>query len=327
MNLAETLRVLARRWYILLVGVLLAAGAVIGVWTKVPPRFERTATQVLLPGKKSLPLNGQNPYLYLGGLTLAADVVVRAVGSDNIRRDINEQHPGTEVEVSRDPTTAGPVILLSVSSTRDEVAADVLRQLTLKTAQVLGDLQQEERIPTAERMTVVTLTIDAVGVLRDRTRLALSVGAGVGVIALTLLAAALTEGIIRRRKRRRAVRAKDVGDSSTPRRGADSEVATAAAASTGSGVSGDEAATNDRSPEGAPAPDDQESRDTSVGAVPGDETYQHRHSSVDPAGDADSGSADISPRVSVDADRAPNGVGRAARARRTISVGTDEPSA
>lgn len=204
MNLAQTLRKLLRRWYILLAGLLLAGGAVVGVWMKVPPRFERSSTQVLLPGRASLPQGGQNPYLFIGGLTLAADVVVRAVGSENVAKELAEAHPGIEIEVSRDPSTAGPVILITVGATSDDEAAVVLQLLNQRTAAVLSELQQDEAIPARERMTVVTVTMDQHGTLKDRTRLIVSAAAGVGTVVLSVLVAALVEGLAGRRERRRS---------------------------------------------------------------------------------------------------------------------------
>lgn len=215
MNLAQTLRRLLRRWYILLLGLLLAAGAVVGVWMKVPPRFERSSTQVLLPGQASLPRGGGNPYLFIGGLTLAADVVVRAIGSENVVKELEVAHPGIEIAVTRDPTTAGPVILITVGASSDDEAAVILQLLTHRTATVLRELQRDEAIPAKEQMTIVTVTMDEHGTLKDRTRLILSVAAGAGVIALSVLVAALVEGLSGRRGRRRATvkEAPDLGGS------------------------------------------------------------------------------------------------------------------
>lgn len=329
MNLADTLKMLARRWYIVLLGVLLAAGAVIGVWATVPPRFERTATQVLLPGKKSLPQDGQNPYLYLGGLTLAADVVVRAVGSDDVAREIDEQHPGTEIQVSRDPTTAGPVILMTVTSTRDQEAAAVLQQLTQRTALVLNDLQQEERIPVAERMTVVTLTIDTVGVVRDRTRLVIGGVAGLAVVALALLAAALTDGVARRRQRRRADGAPGVESASVPRRAADAGLTTTPRLG-----AGDEDEV-DPSPADEPAEGNRTSSHSvdlegPTSAPDAERTDGPAKDIPDLAADESSGADSALAMASADqpaASAAPNGSKRRTRSRRPVAAVEHETSA
>lgn len=209
MNLADTLRSLLRRWPIPLVGLLLAAGAVVVLWQNVPPRFERSSTQVLLPGRASLPEGGQNPYLYIGGLTLAADVVVRAVGSENVANEIGRDYPNVDIEVRRDPTTSGPVILITVSALSDDEAAVVLNLLTKRAEVVLADLQVREKIPTAERMSIVTLTLDDHSTLKDRTRLFVSAAAGVGILALSVLTAAFVDGLSSRRAARRAAPEED----------------------------------------------------------------------------------------------------------------------
>lgn len=203
MNPTETLLRLLRRWPILLAGLILAAVAATGAWLKVPPHFERSSTQVLLPGRASLPERSQNPYLYIGGLTMAADVVVRAVGSENVANEVERDHPGVEVDIRRDPTTSGPVILITVSAPSDEEAATVLGILVLRAGTVLAELQREESIPAAERMSIVTLTTDDHSTLKDRTRLLVSVAAGVGVAGLSVLAAAVVEGLASRRGARR----------------------------------------------------------------------------------------------------------------------------
>lgn len=199
MDLGETIRKLLRRWYILLAGMLLAVGAAAGVWLQVSPGFERTASLVLLPGRASLPEPGHNPYLYIGGLTQAADVVVRAVGSKNTLHEITEDFPGTAVEVTRDPTTAGPLIRIAVTAPSDDEAAAVLALLVERTGTELELLQNAELIPDNDRISIVPVTIDAQSEPKNRTRLILSAGAGIAVVGLTLVLAAMLEGLSRRR--------------------------------------------------------------------------------------------------------------------------------
>jgi hypothetical protein len=212
MNPADTLLRLLRRWPILLAGLVFAAGAAAGAWFTVPPHFERSSTQVLLPGRASLPERSQNPYLYIGGLTMAADVVVRAVGSENVANEIQRDYPGVGVEIRRDPTTSGPVILTTVSALSDDQAATVLTVLAKRAETVLAELQQQESIPAAERMSIVTLTIDDHSTLKDRTRLLVSVAAGIGIAGLSVLAAAIVEGLASRRAARRAAPSSEPSD-------------------------------------------------------------------------------------------------------------------
>lgn len=201
MNLAETLRGLLRRWYIVVPGLIAAIAVAFGAWTVVKPGYERTATQLLIPGQLSLPENA-NPFLFLGGLSNAADVLVRAVGSETVINDILEDEQGVEVEVSRDGSTSGPVILITVTARSDEQAASVLATLVERTGVELEVLQDAERIPAGNRITVMPITIDDTSTLQQRDRLVATVGAGILVAIIAVVAASLVDGLARQKRRR-----------------------------------------------------------------------------------------------------------------------------
>lgn len=203
MNLAGVMRGLARRWYIAVPGLLVVAALALGMWTRVAPGHERTATQLLLPGAASVPDNA-NPYLYLSGLSVAADVVVRAVGSDNVQNEVNEKYPKTEVVVARDSSTAGPVIVITVTAASDEKAAAALGYLVDKTRSVLAQLQDAEKIADAERISVAPISVDTRSVLQQRNRLVATALAGAAGVVVVLLATALVDGLITQRARRAA---------------------------------------------------------------------------------------------------------------------------
>lgn len=197
MSFADTLKGLLRRWYITVPGLLLAVAVALGVYAKVPPEYERTATQVLLPGEGSVPEGATNPYLYIGGLTQAADIIVRVLASEEIAGAVAKDHPGTKVVVERDPTAAGPLIQIRVTSDDDAVAGAALTQLTDETARVLAQLQKEQHVSRKDTMTSSTLTFDEVGQPQQKMRLALTAGAGLLLAALALVAASLVDGLLR----------------------------------------------------------------------------------------------------------------------------------
>ncbi len=201
MNLVETLRGLLRRWYITFPGLVLAIAAAVGAWMVVPVQYERTATQFLLPGAASMPENS-NPFLYLGGLSYATDVVVRALGSENVLNEVTEDNPGVAVTVARDGSTSGPVVVTTVTATDDELAGAVLESLVGKTEGVLSELQDGEDIPADNRISAVTLTVDERGEVQQRNRLVATVGIGLAIAAVTLLTAGLVDGVTRQRRRR-----------------------------------------------------------------------------------------------------------------------------
>jgi hypothetical protein len=201
MTLADTLRGLWRRWYIVIPGILLAAALAAGAWSVIPPGYERSSTQLLIPGAASMP-EGANPYLFLGGLTPAADVLVRAVGSENEKNDVIEEYPGVEIKVTRDVSTAGPVVLIAVTAASDADAEEVLGVVVNRTETLLDQLQETEKIAETNRVTLLPVTVDSQSLLDQRNRFLAVAGVGLAGTALTLIVASLVEGLSVRRKRR-----------------------------------------------------------------------------------------------------------------------------
>ncbi|GGH49070.1 hypothetical protein [Microbacterium album] len=214
MNIADTLRGLLRRWYIAAPGLLLAVAAAGAVWLHVPPTYERSATQLLLPGEASLPqpepvagqdddeeVPGANPFLFLGGLTTAADVLVSAVGSPDSVSVATDLFEGSEVTVARDPRTSGPMLLVTVSAPSDRAAARLIDVMLDRTEQVLEELQTEQKVPEAARVRVSPIAVDSESVLRGRDRTLLAAAAGAATALLTLFVTAAVDGLARRPRR------------------------------------------------------------------------------------------------------------------------------
>lgn len=202
MILADTLRGLWRRWYIVLPGILVTVGLAAGAWSMISPGHVRSSTQLLIPGPESMPA-GANPYLFLGGLSPAADVLVRAVGSENARNEIGEEFPGVEIDVSRDVSTAGPIILISVTAASDADAEEVLQLLIERTETTLDTLQGAENIAAENRVTLLPITVDGQSALYQRSRFIAVAATGLVGVALTLFVASLVDGLSVKRQRRR----------------------------------------------------------------------------------------------------------------------------
>ena len=199
MNIAEPLRGLLRRWYITFPGIVLAIAVAVGAWVLLPASYERSATQLLLPGNGNIPTN-TNPLLYLGGLSFAADVLVRAVGSESNLNAIHKQYPNATVVVTRDDTSGGPFIIVTVDAPTDAEAGKVVSLFVERTASELASLQQSQGITGDHRIGVVPVAVDDKGTIQQRTRLVATFGGGAAVLALSLLAASLVDGLSRRRR-------------------------------------------------------------------------------------------------------------------------------
>ncbi|WP_438354507.1 hypothetical protein [Microbacterium sp. CJ88] len=201
MNIADTLRGLLRRWYIVFPGIIVAMATALGTFAAVPPGYERTATQLLLPGTGTVPPGVTNPFLYLGGLTQAADIVVAVMKSGEVAGVVASEYPGTDVVVQRNPTVSGPVIQIIVTARSDADAGAALDALVNETSTVLDRLQTEQNVTADDLMTVSTLTQDQQSTLQQKNRLLLSAGVGIGLVLLTLIIASLVDGLARRGRR------------------------------------------------------------------------------------------------------------------------------
>jgi len=181
----------------------------------VPVEYERTATQLLLPGAQSMP-EESNPFLYLGGLSYPTDILVRALGSENVANEVTDEFPGVKIEVLRDTSSSSPVVLVTATSADDAATGRVLDYMVQRTQTMLADLQDAESIPASNQITVTTLTIDSECEPQSLTRLIVTAVAGVAILAVTLLLASLIDGISRQRRRRRNAPVGERKATSTP---------------------------------------------------------------------------------------------------------------
>ena len=156
---------------------------------------------LLLPGEQSIP-EGGNPYIFLGGLSQAADVLVRAAGADAVVNEVTADYSGVEVEVKRDGSTAGPVILIKVTASTDGDAEAALGDLVATTESILDDLQESEGIAPDNQIVVTPITIDSESTLEQRHRAIVSVGGGLAVAAGAIVLAGLIDGLTVQRRRR-----------------------------------------------------------------------------------------------------------------------------
>ena len=226
----EVLGSLWRRWYITFPGLLVAGLLAVGAWFVVPPTYERSASEFLVPGSGSLPQNATNPFLYLNGLTQAADVLVRALGSNNVASEIQRSYPGAGIQVLRDPSTAGPVIVITVNARSDADAAQIIDILLKRTQTELEGFQAGYSVPSSDLISVKRLTIDQQGTVRRRTQLLATGGALVAGAILAILVAVVVDGLASRRPRKsRKDGAPRGAGAPTPRGGEASEASEAEA--------------------------------------------------------------------------------------------------
>jgi len=198
-NLSESL---LRRWYLVVAAMCLVAALAALTYVHVAPTYQANASVVLLPPKSTVVVGG-NPYLYLGGLSQALDVLTRSIDGDTTREGILGNRQDLDYTVEPDRTTAGPILLVQASGPTVSETLDVLNAVLAVVPVNLRQLQDDLRVATASQITSMTLTVDQKPTIVGKKRLRAVIGvAAIGAGGAVLLIGAL-DGILLSRTRRR----------------------------------------------------------------------------------------------------------------------------
>lgn len=221
MYLSDLLAGLRRRWYALLLGLTLTALLCVGAIRITPVEYVAQSSVLLLPPATTVGTGG-NPYLALGGLQGAADVLARAMSGDEISQEIAPPSGTATYTFQPDATTNGPMLVIEVRDISNDGALATLDSLLIKSPEVLKDLQVKVAAPEDSLIRIGTITrpVDAEPDSKAQLR-SLIVALAVGV-AITLFGTTLLDGYLLRRRARNDVSDASAGrmrPSSTPRSG------------------------------------------------------------------------------------------------------------
>ncbi|ASD23306.1 hypothetical protein B7495_15290 [Cryobacterium sp. LW097] len=202
MTLKNFLRGLGRRWYVVLIGLVLTGVAAGVVYSEVQPTYQRNATLLLMPAASSVP-EGENPYLFLGGLGQASDVLVNTMASQTVRESLLDGHPAADATVQRIATSSGPLLSVTATGSTNSEVALVLDRALSGVQTNLSSLQTRADVPEVERITAMPLTTDETSTVIQKSRLEAVAATAAAGFALTLLLAGLVDGLLLSRDRRR----------------------------------------------------------------------------------------------------------------------------
>ncbi|AXH96398.1 hypothetical protein [Ornithinimicrobium avium] len=193
------LTALRRRWYLLLLSLLVTAAATYLVVDRVPPTYELRADVVLLPPDALLE-EGENPFLALGGLNQALDVLVRAFPPE-LRQEVHDT-TGAEFEVVRDPGASGPIMLVTATAPTPSGVDQALGAVLDATPRILEGIQDDTDVPAEDQIISMVLyqEVTPERSLTPTLRAGVLVG-GVSLLAGVLAIAAVDGLLLRRRGR------------------------------------------------------------------------------------------------------------------------------
>ncbi|NMM31888.1 MAG: hypothetical protein HHJ10_12840, partial [Cellulomonas sp.] len=200
MYLSDLLRGLGRRWYFVVLGLLATAALSVGAMRLVPVDYVAQSSVLLLPSSSTVGTGG-NPYLALGGLQGAADVLARAMTDDTISTHIAPQGSKVKYTVTRDTTTNGPMLIIMATDVTSDGALSTLNATLAQAPNVLRQLQSSVGAPSNTLIGLGTITQDTIAQPEIKSQLRAVILAGVVGLALTVFGTNLLDALVIRRKR------------------------------------------------------------------------------------------------------------------------------
>ena len=202
---ADLVAPLRRRWYVLLLGLGLIAALTIAVARQSQASYQAEASVVLLIGPDAIPTGG-NPFLYLGDLVQARDVVVRAINAYEVREEITAGfEEGADYAVTPDPTTSGPALIVVATGPSEQKAVQIRGAVLSALPSRLTAIQDEAGVAEGARFRAITLADDdPVGTDTRAMLRSLVVVLVIGGALTVLLAGAYDSIALSRQRKKRA---------------------------------------------------------------------------------------------------------------------------
>ncbi|MFF3916954.1 Wzz/FepE/Etk N-terminal domain-containing protein [Streptomyces sp. NPDC001852] len=200
MDLAEIFRVIRRRWYVLLPGLLLTAGLTVAVALLVPVTYQSQSTVVLLNSQKATVAYDGNPFLSSQtSLTGMADSLARNLNSDDSLRDLTSRGATGTFEAKLADNAQGPLMWLTVTGTDKAAVLASDRILTTYAQDRLDQFQKQQSVAPKAMIRMTTVVPPQNPVAQTKARLEYMVMAGCLGLVLSLVAVFYVEA--RRRSR------------------------------------------------------------------------------------------------------------------------------
>lgn len=205
MYFEDAVKVLLRRWYIVLAGLVLT-GIAAGTAIYLVPTEYQTQGQMLLLQPADVSSDGVlvNPFLNLPpSLSVMGSLVAANAMSKDTERDLAENGFTSEYSVALAPGT-GPLLELSTQDTDPALALATLHELIRRMSIVLDDYQAEKQLPQNLLVEPTQLNVSSQAEALPGSKIrALAVIGAVGII-VTLLGAFSVDRIFMKRRKEKA---------------------------------------------------------------------------------------------------------------------------
>lgn len=222
---------LRRRWYLVLVAVVVAVGACYGVVTAVGPTYEtKGAVLILPPGAMSSDPSSTvgNPFLSLSGVSQARDVVIRTMMSKTFMEELCEssgdsEHsamvqalcqpdPSLSFVATPDFTSSAPMIIITVEADSPANGGAALKAIAGRIPSILDDLQADLGLRKKALISSAPIVMDYQPDVVHKDQIRAGIVAGVGALGVGLLIVGLADGLVLRRRKARSAVDEQVGE-------------------------------------------------------------------------------------------------------------------
>jgi hypothetical protein len=189
----NSLKVLARRWYIVAAGLLLTLGGALGVNALIAPSYTAVGSLVLaVPPNLPERAASSNPYLAYGNLAVAAKVVASGMNQPSVVREQRTKGATGGFVVDLDPERSSPIITVNSTARTAAEAIKTVEVVTAGVQQLLADRQKSLGAPQNTWITANSVVVpeEANRAIGSRLR-AVSAVLVLGVIGTLTLAFAI----------------------------------------------------------------------------------------------------------------------------------------
>jgi hypothetical protein len=199
-DLAEIARVMRRRWYVLLPGLLLTGALAAAIIVVLPMKYQSQSTVELLNSQKATVAFDGNPFLSTQtSLTGMADSLGRNLNSDAAKADLRARGVTDGYNAMIADNAQAPLMWLTVTGAEPSQVLAEDKTLTAYAAERLEQFQTQQSVPQNAMIRMVTIVSPQTPVAQTKTRIEYTVLAGLVGLALSLVATFFVEA--RRRPR------------------------------------------------------------------------------------------------------------------------------
>lgn len=196
----SNLRVLRRRWYATLAGVLLTVGLAAAAMSLVPVRYLAETELLLLPPRSpGIDGTNSNPYMALGGLDGMADVIARAMMDEVTATAMVTAGVASRYQVIFDRSAAGPILVASVEEDTPARAEAALATLTAQVPKTAAKIQADSSVSEGVQITIAVIGRKAAPTPVTKPQLRAVLVAVVAGLGATVLGTSLLDSSLARR--------------------------------------------------------------------------------------------------------------------------------